>query len=349
MTTQPPVSSAISDELNAPLQELREKILAGERAALAQAITLSESSRADHRRQAENLIQSLLPHTGQSIRIGISGPPGTGKSTFINKFGLAIMQQGQRLAVLAVDPSSQRDSGAILADKTRMLELSQHPSSFIRPSPSGKNLGGVARYTQEAILLCEAAGYDVVMVETVGVGQSETMVAEITDLFLLLLPPAGGDELQGMKRGILELADIILVNKADGNLLPFAEQTADEYLRAINLFYPRYADWKTDVALCSAMTGKGLNEVWQKIQQFVAVMKKAGAWQQRRSRQREYWLDKELQEQLLTIFQHDPAFSGLVKQIHQQVGEGGVLPSLAARQTIAAVLPPLLNSKKLPK
>ncbi|MBL0338873.1 MAG: methylmalonyl Co-A mutase-associated GTPase MeaB [Rhodospirillaceae bacterium] len=349
MQPKPPVSSAISYELSAPLQELREKILAGERAALAQAITLSESSRADHRRQAENLIQSLLSHTGQSIRIGISGPPGTGKSTFINRFGLEILQQGHRLAVLAVDPSSQRDSGAILADKTRMLELSQHPSSFIRPSPSGKNLGGVARYTQEAILLCEAAGYDVVMVETVGVGQSETMVAEMTDLFLLLLPPGGGDELQGMKRGILELADIILVNKADGNLLPFAEQTADEFLRAINLFYPRYADWKTDVALCSAMTGKGLNEVWQKIQQFVGVMKKAGGWQQRRSRQREYWLEKELQEQLLAIFQQEPSFSGLVKQIHQQVGEGGVLPSLAARQTIAAVLPPLLTTKKLPK
>lgn len=349
MKQQPPGSSAISYELSVSLQQLQEKILAGERAALAQAITLSESSRSDHRLQAENLIQSLLPKTARSIRIGISGPPGTGKSTFINKFGLEIIKQGHRLAVLAVDPSSQRDSGAILADKTRMLELSQHPDSFIRPSPSGKNLGGVARYTQEAILLCEAAGYDVVMVETIGVGQSETMVAEMTDLFLLLLPPAGGDELQGMKRGILELADIILVNKADGNLLPFAEQTADEYRRALHLFHPHNPDWKTEVGLCSALTGKGMNEAWQKIQQFVGVMKKAGRWHQHRFQQREYWLEKELHEQLLALFQHDSAFRDLVKQMRQQAGEGEVLPSLAARQTLATIMPSLLISKKVEK
>src|SRR5271156_1176247 len=219
----------------------------GDRRALARAITLVESSRPDHREQAERIIEALLPETGKAVRIGISGPPGAGKSTFIEHFGLAGIAMGRRVAVLAVDPASKRGGGAILGDKTRMAELARAPEAFIRPSSAGDSRGGIARRTREAILLCEAAGFDAILVETVGVGQAETAVAEIVDMFVLILPPAGGDELQGIKRGVMELADLVLVNKADGELTPVAHRTVADYASAMGLIRPRSPEWKVPV------------------------------------------------------------------------------------------------------
>src|SRR5215831_189830 len=215
----------------------------GDRRALAQAITLVESTRPDHRDEAEKLVEALLPATGGSVRIGISGPPGAGKSTFIERFGLEGIALGRRIAVLAVDPASKRGGGAILGDKTRMAELARAPEAFIRPSSSGESRGGVARRTREAILLCEAAGFDAILVETVGVGQAETAVAEIVDMFILILPPAGGDELQGIKRGVFELADLVLVNKADGELAAAAHRSVAEYTSALGLIRPLLPGW----------------------------------------------------------------------------------------------------------
>src|SRR5580693_9179028 len=219
----------------------------GDRRALARAVTLVESTRPDHRREAERLIDMILPATGKAVRIGISGPPGAGKSTFIERFGLAGIALGRRIAVLAVDPASKRGGGAILGDKTRMAELARAPAAFIRPSPSGEATGGVGRRTREAILVCEAAGFDTIIVETVGAGQSETTVAEMTDMFVLILPPAAGDELQGLKRGVIELADLVLINKADGELLDHASRAAADYANALRLIRPRTPGWDVPV------------------------------------------------------------------------------------------------------
>jgi len=324
--------------MSSQLQKLRQRLLGQERAALAQAITLIESSRPDHREESEQLLQSLLPHSGRAWRIGISGPPGAGKSTFINKFGLEVIKQGHRVAVLAVDPSSQRGSGAILADKTRMQDLAQNTASFIRPSPSGMNLGGVARYTRETMLLCEAAGYDVVMVETVGVGQSETMAAQMTDLFLVLIPPANGDELQGMKRGILELADLIVINKADGQLLPFAEQTANEYRHALQLFAANKGEERQYVALCSAMTGQGLSALWQKVQVMLDTQQKNGMFEQKRLNQGAYWLNHELQQQLWEALQQHKSLHEEFNRLQAQVTQTKTLPSTVARRLVNLLL-----------
>ena len=243
------------------IERLAAAVEGGERRALARAITLVESTHADHRAKAEALLARLMPATGNSIRLGISGSPGVGKSTFIEAFGLHLIGQGRRLAVLAVDPSSKRGGGSILGDKTRMEKLAVEPAAFIRPSPTGGALGGVARRTREAILVAEAAGFDVVIVETVGVGQSETAVADMVDMFILLLQPAGGDELQGLKRGIIELADLLVVNKADGELTAAAARAAADYRRALQLIMPRSVDWRTPVKLASALTGKGIADV----------------------------------------------------------------------------------------
>jgi LAO/AO transport system kinase len=254
-----------------------------DRRALAKAITLIESTRADHREQAQLLLADALPKTGQAFRIGISGTPGVGKSTFIESFGLHLCAQGQRVAVLAVDPSSTRHGGSILGDKTRMPGLAVHPSAFIRPSPSGGTLGGVARRTRESMLLCEAAGFDVVLVETVGVGQSETAVAQMTDVFVLLMAPAGGDELQGVKRGIMELADVLVVNKADGALLPIATATLADYSSALRLVRPRSPHWTPQAHLASALHGTGIDDVWTVLRNYRATMETVGEWSARRS------------------------------------------------------------------
>ena len=244
---------------------LAEAVLAGDRRALAQAITLIESTRADHRACSNALLERLMPHAGGSIRLGISGVPGVGKSTFIEALGNYVIDAGHQVAVLTVDPSSAISGGSILGDKTRMELLSRRPEAYIRPSPAGKTLGGVTRRSREALILCEAAGFDVVIVETVGVGQSETRVADMTDMFVLLQLPGGGDELQGIKRGIMELADLILINKADDDLVKLAERAAAEYRSALRLLHPRSANWKVEVTCCSARDGDGIAEAWKTV------------------------------------------------------------------------------------
>ena len=243
-------------------EALVERLLAGDCTALARAITLVESTRADHRRDAEAVIECVLPSAGKSIRLGISGSPGVGKSTFIESFGMSLIRKGHKVAVLAVDPSSRLTGGSILGDKTRMGELSRADGAFIRPSPAGRTLGGVARRTREAITLCEAAGFDFILVETVGVGQSETAVSDMVDLFCLLLQPAAGDELQGIKKGIVELADLICVTKGDGDLAPVAERTAADYRGALRMLRRLSANWKPEVIIVSGITGKGLDAVY---------------------------------------------------------------------------------------
>src|ERR1700747_1851595 len=265
-----------------PGAKLLRDLRRGDRRALARAITLVESSRPAHREQAERIIEALLPATGKAVRIGISGPPGAGKSTFIERFGLAGVALGRRIAVLAVDPASKRGGGAILGDKTRMAELARAPNAFIRPSPAGDSRGGIARRTREAILLCEAAGFDAVMVETIGVGQAETAVAEIVDMFVLMLPPAAGDELQGIKRGIVELADLVLVNKADGELAASAHRSAADYASALRLIRPPLPEWQVPVRAVSALEGIGIREVWDDVDHFRAALEQTGAWSRRR-------------------------------------------------------------------
>jgi LAO/AO transport system kinase len=264
-------------------ERLATALRGGDRRALARAITLAESTREDHRRSAETLLGRLLPGPTGTIRLGISGVPGVGKSTFIERFGLHAIEANHRVAVLAVDPSSKRGGGSILGDKTRMAELARNRAAFIRPSPAGLTLGGVARRTREAMLLCEAAGFDVIFIETVGVGQSETAVADLVDMFLLLLMPAGGDELQGVKRGIVELADLILVNKADGELLPAASRTVADYRSALRFLRPASAAWRTEVLAVSALEGTGIEAAWDMVLRHRAAAEASGERQDRRA------------------------------------------------------------------
>lgn len=306
-------------------------IRAGDRRALARAITLVESTRPDHRAEAEALLAGLLPHTGGAVRLGISGVPGVGKSTFIEAFGLHAIGRGHRVAVLAVDPTSQRTGGSILGDKTRMEALSRHPSAFIRPSPAGHTLGGVARRTREAMLLCEAAGHDLVIVETVGVGQSETAVADMVDMFLLLLPPAGGDELQGIKKGIVELADLIVVNKADGDLQAAARHAVAEYRHALHMLRPSSPHWRVPVLSCSAVTGVGVPEVWDTVGRYRDALAPSGALEKRRAAQARAWMWSEIRESLIAAFTGDPAVRAVLAAIEADVAAARVTPGQAAR------------------
>ncbi len=308
----------------------------GDRRALARAITLVESTRAEHRPRAEALLQALLPHAGHGVRLGISGVPGVGKSTFIESFGLHVIGQGHRVAVLAVDPSSPRSGGSVLGDKTRMAELSRRTEAFIRPSPSGGTLGGVARRTREAMLVCEAAGFDVVLVETVGVGQSETAVADMVDMFLLLLVPGGGDELQGLKKGIVELADAVVVNKADGDLAPAAERAARDYRNALHLLRPASRHWTPPVLKCSALNGSGVAEVWEAVRSYRHVMGEAGAIGRRRAEQARAWMWNEVREALTTAFRDDPAVARLLPGLEGEVAAGRLPPAAAARRLLEA-------------
>ena len=312
----------------------------GDRRALARAITLVESSRPDHRDAAEGLIEALLPETGRSTRIGISGPPGAGKSTFIERFGLEGIGFGRRSAVLAVDPASKRGGGAILGDKTRMAELARAPEAFIRPSSAGVARGGVARGTREAILLCEAVGFDAVVVETVGVGQAETAVAEIVDIFVLILAPAAGDELQGIKRGIVELADLVLVNKADGQLAAAAHRSAADYANALRLLRPTFPEWQVPVHAVSALTGNGVREVWDDVARFRAALESTGLWQQRRAEHARAALWSEIGDGLLDRLRTAPAVARHLTTLEQQVMAGTRTPSAAARALLAEFFPP---------
>jgi LAO/AO transport system kinase len=319
------------------IEALAEALIQGDRRALAQAITLVESSRPDHRPLADRLLEILLPRTGRSIRIGISGAPGVGKSTFIESFGLHVLSRGHRLAVLAVDPSSRLGGGSILGDKTRMTRLAGEARAFIRPSPAGGTLGGVARRTREAMLVVEAAGHDVVLVETVGVGQSETAVADMTDIFLLMLLPGSGDDLQGIKRGIVELADLILVNKADGALKELAARTAADYQHALRLLHPASPGWTPEIQVCSALEGTGIAEAWATIERFRATLGDA-AIAVRRASQAKAWLRAELSDSLLAALAGHPQVRDRLPALEAEVAAGRLAPGAAARLLLAEFL-----------
>ena len=318
------------------IDDLATRILAGERRALARAITLVESGRADHRVDALTLFERLKGHGREALRIGLLGTPGVGKSTFIETFGLMLTAQRLKVAVLAVDPSSARSGGSILGDKTRMERLSRDPNAFIRPSPSQSHLGGVARRTREAIDLCEAAGFDVVLIETVGVGQSETVVAEMSDLFLLLLAPAGGDELQGVKRGIMEMADIILVNKADGDLKATATRTCADYAGALRLLRkrPQDPDGFPKAMTVSALEESGLNSAWEEMQALTLWRRENGHFDARRAKQARFWFEAELKQSLLARLDREP-LKGLVRALGRAVEDGAKTPSQAADEVLA--------------
>ncbi len=313
-------------------------ILAGDRRALARGITLVESTRADHRAEAHALLATLLPSTGRSIRVGVSGAPGSGKSTLIEALGLHVIEEGHRVAVLAVDPSSTRSGGSILGDKTRMGELVKDDAAFVRPSPTGGTLGGVARRTREAMLLCEAAGFDVVLVETVGVGQSEVAVAGMVDCFLLLIAPAAGDELQGIKRGIMELADLVVVNKADGELKAVAGITASDYANALRLVRPRSAAWSPRVVECSALEGTGVSEVWHAVDEFRTALAGAGELDGRRAHQARDWMWSEISDTLLERLRADGRSAKLAAELEVEVRAGRLPPTAAADRVLRAFL-----------
>ncbi len=280
----------------------------------------------------------LMASTGKSIRLGISGAPGVGKSTFIEALGGHVIEQGHRVAVLAVDPSSSLSGGSILADKTRMERLAGREEAFIRPSPAGRTLGGVARRTREALLLCEAAGFDVILVETVGVGQSETMVADMTDLLLLLLQPGGGDDLQGIKRGIVELADLVVVNKADGELQAAARRTASDYAYALSLLRRRSPDWTVPVDTCSAFTGEGIREIWEQVERYRGLKEVNGELASRRAEQAQTWLWSETSEDLLAALRGDPRVREELPALEEAVRKGGIPPTRAAQRLLEVFL-----------
>lgn len=318
----------------AGIEALADAVLAGERRGLARAITLVESSSPAHRADAKALLARTTPNSGNAIRIGISGVPGVGKSSFIEAFGEHVIEQGHRLAVLAVDPSSGRSGGSVLGDKTRMARLANNPSAFIRPSPSAGTLGGVARRTRESIVLCEAAGYDVVMVETVGVGQSEYAVADMTDMFLLLMLPGGGDELQGMKRGIMELSDLVLVNKADGALKAAATRAAADYANALRLLKPRVGGWIVPVEVCSALEGTGIAEAWRHVQSFRRRFTGDGSIARRREEQARAWLWSEIREGLSAALMSDQSVAARVRELESGVISGEVPVADAAAEVV---------------
>ncbi len=320
------------------VETLAEGVLNGDRRALARAITLVESARADHRAAAEDLLERLAGSGREALRIGLSGTPGVGKSTFIEAFGKMLTGQGLKVAVLAVDPSSARTGGSILGDKTRMETLSRDPLAFIRPSPSQRELGGVARRTRDAVALCEAAGFNVVLVETVGVGQSETLVAGMTDLFVLLIAPAGGDELQGVKRGIMEMADLILVNKADGELKPAATRTAADYAGALALIRKRSTDAPgfPKVLLVSAHEGTGLAEAWDDMSRLDLWRREAGRKRDKRAHQSVDWFEDEVKLGMFTRIVADPTLATLRAHLTEAVSAGRKAPRAAAAELLDA-------------
>jgi LAO/AO transport system kinase len=327
------MAKSSADKSQDPVK-LAEAVFAGDRRALARAVTLVESSRKDHQDLAAKLMEQLSPFSGTSIRIGISGAPGVGKSTFIEAFGNHLLGLGHRVAVLSVDPTSILSGGSILADKTRMPTLAQAPAAFIRPSPAGDTLGGVARHTRESIVVCEAGGFDVVIVETVGVGQSETAVAGMTDMFLLLLLPNSGDELQAIKRGIVELADLVLVNKADGELASHAQRTAAEYASALRLMRPRSPHWQVPVRTCSALTGDGVPEVWSLLERYRASMGGSGELTGRRAEQARSWLWSEVSAHLVDALKTDAEVKKRLPELERLVAEGTLTPAAAARSLV---------------
>lgn len=316
--------------------ELAQAVLAGDRGALARAITLVESVHRSDRAKAESLLDELMPHTGGAIRVGITGSPGVGKSTLIEALGTHLVESGVRVAVLAVDPSSSVSGGSILGDKSRMTRLASDTRAFVRPSPSARSLGGVAQRTQESLLLCEAAGYDVVLVETVGVGQSETVVADMVDFFLLMVLPGGGDELQGIKRGIVELADLIVVNKADGAFVPAAREAAKHYTAALGYLTPRRSSWTPRVEMISALTGDGVPELWDTIREHRERLEASGELESFRKGQRAEWFWTQLQTRLVNAFIAHPDVATRLEELERAAVTGRTTPGRATDELLRA-------------
>jgi LAO/AO transport system kinase len=326
--SQPPASD---------LARLARGVRAGERAVIARAITLVESRRTDHQKAARRLVQELLPSTGNAVRVGITGAPGVGKSTTIDALGTFLTAKGSKVAVLAVDPSSARSGGSILADKTRMARLGSDPNAFVRPSPSSGTLGGVAAKTRESMLVCEAAGYDVVLVETIGTGQSETMVADMTDFFLVLMLPGAGDELQGLKKGVVEIADMIAINKADGDNVNRAKAAAAEYRAALHILNPRSPSWSPPVVTYSALSGQGIAELWASVLDHRERMTKTGELEARRREQQVKWMWAMLEDRLFARLRSDPAVKAKLPRIEAAVAEGRTSPAMAVDEIAAAL------------
>jgi LAO/AO transport system kinase len=316
----------------AEIKALAKELRGGSRAVLARAITLIESRRSDHQTAARELVQTLLPETGKAVRVGITGSPGVGKSTTIDALGMFLIERGHKVAVLAVDPSSARSGGSILGDKTRMTRLAASDRAYIRPSPSSGTLGGVATKTREAMLLCEASGFDVILVETVGIGQSETAVADMTDFFLALMLPGAGDELQGIKKGLVEIADMIAINKADGDNLRRANTAAAEYRSALHILSPRSEHWHPPVETYSALTGAGIAKLWEKILEHRKVMTASGDFASRRREQQVKWMWSILEQRTTARLRADASVRAKVKKIETEVADGRITPALAAEQ-----------------
>jgi len=319
--------------------DLAAAVTSGDRRALARAITLVESTRPDHRQQSAALLDAVLPATGRALRVAVTGAPGAGKSTLTEALGLHVLSEGHRLAVLAIDPSSQRSGGSILGDKTRMEALAKEADAFIRPSPSGGTLGGVARRTREALLLCEAAGFDVVFVETVGVGQSETAASDMVDCTMLVVAPGGGDELQGIKRGIMELADVVVVNKADGDLRPAAQRAAHDLRTALHLMPPKVQGWSVPVIPVSALQRSGLGEIWEAVRSFIANLDDTIGRDAVRGEQAVRWMWSEVRSEVLDSFHRRPEVASLVSELVALVRTGSVSATAAAHRLLSAAAP----------
>jgi len=317
------------------VERLARELRAGDRTVLSRAITLIESKRADHRRTAAALTQALLPSTGKAVRVGITGAPGVGKSTMIDALGSMLTKQRRKVAVLAVDPSSRRTGGSILADKTRMGKLANDANAFIRPSPASGTLGGVAAKTRETMLLCEAAGYDVILVETVGVGQSEIAVADMTDFFLVLALPGAGDELQALKKGVIELADMIAVNKADGDNVARAKLAAAEYGAALHILSPHSANWSVPVVTCSALKGDGIDTLWRHVLDHRERLTASGELAAHRGEQQVKWMWTMLEERLFAPLRSDRALKAALPRIETEVAAGRLAPATAVEQMAA--------------
>lgn len=338
MNDQPPIPPKRTRQLS--VDDYVNGVRAGDRTILARAITLVESDSRRHEAQAQEVLHRLLPFTGGAKRIGITGVPGVGKSTFIESLGCQLVDRGQKLAVLTIDPSSSRTGGSILGDKTRMERLCQLPAAFIRPSPSGLSLGGVARRTRETMLLCEAAGFDTILVETVGVGQSEIAMRSMVDFFLLLLLPGAGDELQGIKKGIVEMADLVAINKADGENRTKAEQARQDQMAALHYLQPATVEWPTEVMLCAGLTGEGIPELWSRIENFYAVLEPKGVIARRRQDQSINWLSDLLADELKRRFYHDARVQALMPEVQQALLRGEITAVRAAENLLGAFAVP---------
>ncbi|MEO1935924.1 MAG: methylmalonyl Co-A mutase-associated GTPase MeaB [Myxococcales bacterium] len=330
------MSSEGSGRIDASAREVARSIRQGDRRAMARAITRIESTLDQDRLRGQAVLEALIAESGDAIRVGITGPPGVGKSTFIEALGLYLVENGKRVAVLAVDPSSPVSGGSILGDKTRMERLALCPEAFIRPSPSSGSLGGVANRTREVMLLCEAAGYDVVLIETVGIGQSEITVSSMVDFFLVLLLPAGGDQLQGIKKGVIELADALVVNKADGAMQSVAERTRADYAGALDLIRSSGDAWRTQAMLASSLESKGIEEVWQTILRHAELMRESGEFDERRKDQSRAWLHKLLEEGIDHVFRRQPGMTLSIAREEEAVAAQKTTPAAAARSLLAA-------------